>query len=94
MALLRNRRTKKRRIEEQRRIAEEEFAGLTTSLDEFDEKERLVSGYLEAQRPLLGPEDGGGVETRRSPTPRPPASPRSSTRRPPVSSPTPSGRES
>ena len=53
VALLRNWRTRKRQLEEQRSIAEEEFAGLTTSLDEFDEKERLVSGYLEAQRPLL-----------------------------------------
>ena len=52
-ALLRNRRVKRRRLEEQRRIVEEEFAGLTASLEEFDEKERLVSGYLEAQRPLL-----------------------------------------
>ncbi len=53
VALLRNRMARRRQLEEQRRIAEEEFAGLTTSLDEFDEKERLVSGYLEAQRPLL-----------------------------------------
>jgi uncharacterized membrane protein YgcG len=53
LLLLRNRRTKRRRIEEERRSAEEEFAGLTTRLDEFDEKERLVSGYLEVQRPLL-----------------------------------------
>jgi uncharacterized membrane protein YgcG len=53
LLLLRNRRAKRRRIEEERRSAEEEFAGLTTHLDEFDEKERLVSGYLEAQRPLL-----------------------------------------
>jgi len=53
VALLRNRRARKRQLEVQRRIAEEEFAGLTTSLDQFDEKERLVSGYLEAQRPLL-----------------------------------------
>ena len=49
----RNRRSNKRRVEEERRAAEGEFADLTTRLDEFDEKERLVSGYLEAQRPLL-----------------------------------------
>ncbi|HEX6709553.1 MAG TPA: TPM domain-containing protein [Rubrobacter sp.] len=53
LALLRNRRASKRRIEVERRTAEEEFAGLTAHLNEFDEKERLVSGYLEAQRPLL-----------------------------------------
>ncbi len=53
VALLRNRRARKWQLEEQRSIAEEEFAGLTTSLDEFDEKERLVSGYLDAQRRLL-----------------------------------------
>ena len=53
LALLRNRRAKERRIEVERRTAEEEFAGLTAHLNEFDEKERLVSGYLEAQRPLL-----------------------------------------
>ena len=64
VALLRSRRTKRRRIEEQRRIAEEEFAGLTTSLDEFDEKDRLVSGYLEAQRPLLDRRTEEGLETR------------------------------
>jgi hypothetical protein len=51
--LLRNRRANKRRIEEERRSAEGEFANLTVHLDEFDEKERLVTGYLEAQRPLL-----------------------------------------
>jgi len=51
--LLRNRHSNKRRIEEERRSAEGEFADLTTRLDEFGEKERLVSGYLEAQRPLL-----------------------------------------
>jgi len=64
VALLRNRRTRRRSVEEQRRIAEEEFAGLTTSLDEFDEKERLVSGYLEAQRPLLDQRTEEWVETR------------------------------
>jgi uncharacterized membrane protein YgcG len=53
LLLLRNRRAKKRRIAEERRNAEEEFATLTVHLDEFNEKERLVTGYLEAQRPLL-----------------------------------------
>jgi hypothetical protein len=53
LLLFRNRRAKKRRMEEERRIAEEEFAGLTVLLNEFDEKERLASGYLEAQRSLL-----------------------------------------
>jgi uncharacterized membrane protein YgcG len=53
LLLLRNRRANKRRIEEERRSAEGEFANLTVHLDEFDEKERLVTGYLEAQRPLL-----------------------------------------
>jgi uncharacterized membrane protein YgcG len=51
--LFRNRRNNRRRAEDERRAAEEEFAGLTTRLDEFDGRERLVSGYLEAQRPLL-----------------------------------------
>ena len=49
----RNRRSSRRRAEEEREAAEREFADLTTRLDEFDERERLVSGYLEAQRPLL-----------------------------------------
>ena len=53
LLLFRNRRANKRRIEGERQSAEEEFADLTIHLDEFDEKERLVSGYLEAQRPLL-----------------------------------------
>ncbi|HEV2091801.1 MAG TPA: TPM domain-containing protein [Rubrobacter sp.] len=52
-ALFRNRRNNRRRAEEERKAAEEEFAELTTRLDEFDGRERLVSGYLEAQRPLL-----------------------------------------
>ena len=51
--LFRNRRNNRRRAEEERKAAEEEFADLTTRLDEFDGRERLVSGYLEAQRPLL-----------------------------------------
>jgi uncharacterized membrane protein YgcG len=62
--LLRNRRANRRRIEEERRSAEEEFAGLTVHLNEFDEKERLVSGYLEAQRPLLDQRTEEWVETR------------------------------
>ena len=49
----RNRRSNRRRAEEERGAAEGEFAELTTGLDEFDGKERLVYGYLEAQRPLL-----------------------------------------
>ena len=53
LALFRNRRSRRRRVEQERRSAEEEFAGLTSRLEEFDQKERLVSGYLEAQRPLL-----------------------------------------
>src|SRR5215218_7972520 len=62
--LWRNRRANRRRIEEERRRAEEEFANLTVHLDEFDEKERLVSGYLEAQRPLLDRRTEGWVETK------------------------------
>ena len=49
----RNRRINRRRAEEERGVAEGEFAELTTRLDEFDGKERLASGYLEAQRPVL-----------------------------------------
>ena len=49
----RNRRSNRRRAEEEREAAEGKFAELTTRLDEFDGRERLVSGYLEAQRPLL-----------------------------------------
>ncbi len=60
----RNRRANKRRIEEERRSAEGEFAELTTRLDEFDEKERLVSGYLEAQRPLLDQRTEDWVEAK------------------------------
>ena len=51
--LLRNRRRRERELEEQRLLAEREFAELTQRMDEFGEKERLVAGYLEAQRPLL-----------------------------------------
>jgi uncharacterized membrane protein YgcG len=64
LLLFRNRRAKKRRMEEERRSAEQEFADLTVHLDEFDEKERLVSGYLEAQRPLLDQRTEEWVEAR------------------------------
>jgi uncharacterized membrane protein YgcG len=64
LLLFRNRRASKRRMEEERRSAEEEFADLTVHLDEFDEKERLVSGYLEAQRPLLDQRTEEWVETK------------------------------
>jgi hypothetical protein len=64
LLLLRNRRANKRRIEEQRRSAEQEFADLTVHLNEFDEKERLASGYLEAQRSLLDQRTEEWVETR------------------------------
>ena len=60
--LFRNRRANRRRVEEERRIAEGEFADLTTRLNEFDEKEKLVSGYLEAQRPLLDQQTEDWVE--------------------------------
>ncbi len=53
LLLFRNRRANKRHIEQERQSAEQEFADLTVHLDEFGEKERLTSGYLEAQRPLL-----------------------------------------
>ncbi len=62
--LIRNRRSNKRRIEDERRSAEGEFADLTTRLDGFDEKERLVSGYLEAQRPLLDQQTEEWVEAK------------------------------
>ena len=64
LLLFRNRRANKRRMEEERRSAEQEFADLTVHLDEFGEKERLVSGYLEAQRPLLDQRTEKWVETR------------------------------
>jgi uncharacterized membrane protein YgcG len=60
----RNRRSSRRRAEEEREAAEGEFADLTTRLDEFDERERLVSGYLEAQRPLLDGRTEEWVEAR------------------------------
>jgi uncharacterized membrane protein YgcG len=62
--LWRNRLANRRRIEEEHRKAEEEFANLTVHLDELDEKERLVSGYLEAQRPLLDRRTEEWVETK------------------------------
>jgi len=61
---LRNRRRKERELEEQRQIAEREFAELTERMDEFGEKERLVAGYLEAQRPLLDQRCEEEVEAR------------------------------
>jgi uncharacterized membrane protein YgcG len=64
LLLIRNRRANKRRIEEERRRAEEEFADLTVHLNEFDEKERLTSGYLEAQRSLLDQRTEEWVESR------------------------------
>jgi len=64
LLLFRRRRANKRRIEEERRSAEQEFADLTVHLNEFDEKERLVSGYLEAQRPLLDQRTEEWVEAR------------------------------
>ena len=66
LILLRNRRARRRRIEQARGRAEEEFAGLTTRLEEFDQKERLVSGYLEAQRPLLDQKTEEWIEGRLS----------------------------
>ncbi len=60
--LLRSRRRNRRQLEDERTAAEEEFANLTSRINEFDEKERLVGGYLEAQRPLLDQETEGWVE--------------------------------
>ena len=60
--LFRNRLANRRRVEEERGLAEGEFADLTTRLNEFDEKEKLVSGYLEAQRPLLDQQTEDWVE--------------------------------
>lgn len=50
---VRGRRRRSQELAQSRASTEEEFAGLTSRIEEFDEKERLVSGYLEAQRPLL-----------------------------------------
>jgi uncharacterized membrane protein YgcG len=66
LILFRNRRARRRRIELERGRAEDEFAGLTTRLAEFDQKEKLVSGYLEAQRPLLDQKTEEWVEGRLS----------------------------
>src|ERR671916_2190673 len=62
--LLRNRRRKERELAEQRELAEREFAELTERMDEFGEKERLVAGYLEAQRPLLDQRSEEEVEAK------------------------------
>ncbi len=59
-----NRRRREREFEGQREAAEREFAELTGRMDEFGEKERLVSGYLEAQRPLLDQRSEEEVEAR------------------------------
>jgi uncharacterized membrane protein YgcG len=64
LLFLRNRRARRLRIEEERQAAEGEFAELIAHLDEFDEKERLASGYLEAQRPLLDQRTEEWVEAR------------------------------
>ena len=60
--LLRRRRRSRQHLADERTAAEEEFANLTSRINEFDEKERLVGGYLEAQRPLLDRETEGWVE--------------------------------
>jgi hypothetical protein len=60
--LLRNRRQSRQRLEDERQAAVEEFANLTSRINEFDDKERLVGGYLEAQRPLLDQQTEGRVE--------------------------------
>lgn len=62
--LLFSRRRRERELEEQRRLAEKEFAELTERMDEFGEKERLVAGYLEAQRPLLDQRSEKEVEAK------------------------------
>jgi uncharacterized membrane protein YgcG len=59
-----NRRRKEREREEQRQLAEREFAELMQRMDEFGEKERLVAGYLEAQRPLLDQRSEEEVEAK------------------------------
>jgi uncharacterized membrane protein YgcG len=60
--LLRNRHRNRQRLEDERRAAEEEFANLISRINEYDEKERLVGGYLEAQRPILDQETEERVE--------------------------------
>jgi uncharacterized membrane protein YgcG len=62
LLLLRNRRRNRQRLEDERRAAEEEFANLTSRMNDFDENERLVGGYLEAQRLLLDQETEERVE--------------------------------
>lgn len=62
--LARNRRTRRRKLVENRRKAEEGFTDLTDRINAFSEKERLVSGYLEAQRPLLDQATEGEIESR------------------------------
>ena len=82
-----NRRRREREIEEQRQLAEREFAELTERMDEFGEKERLVAGYLEAQRRCWT--SGAKRRWRRGyRTPAAPASAASSTRQHPTSPPT------
>ncbi len=58
------RRRSQRELEEQRAAADREFGELTERIGSFDEKERLVSGYLEAQRPLLDTRCEDEVEAR------------------------------
>ena len=60
--LLRIWRRNRQRFQDERRAAEDEFADLTSRISEFDERERLVGGYLEAQRPLLDQETEGWIE--------------------------------
>ena len=59
---VRTHRRRSRERAESRKSAEEGFAGLASRMEEFDEKERLVSGYLEAQRSLLDRATEGEVE--------------------------------
>jgi TPM domain len=92
LVLFGTRRARKRRVEQERVRAEEEFAGLTTRLDEFDEKEQLVSGYWKPSGRCLIRKRRVGSR-RGSRTPIQLASPRSSTKRPPDLPPILSGRE-
>jgi hypothetical protein len=54
----------RRELEGEREAAEREFGELTGKIDTFNEKERLVAGYLEAQRPLLDQQTEDEVEAR------------------------------
>ena len=55
-ALLTRRRLRRRReLAQKRRLAEDQFGLLRERMVEYSEKERLVSGYLEAQRALVAP---------------------------------------